>query len=88
MARINWLDRIPTIAGRWLKSNETDTHVTLTRADEPTEAGTALNASNMNQLIQFEDLNTADFKISGTTVSTKTKPINTYQNFMTGRLGG
>ena len=88
MARINFLDRIPTILGRWAKSNETATHVTLTRADEPVEAGTPLDGANLNALVQFADLSAEDFKVSGTNVSVKMKPMSTYQKFMTGRLWG
>lgn len=88
MPRINFFDRIPTILGRWAKSNETSTHVTLTRADEPVEEGTPLNGANLNALVQFADLNTEEFNVSGTDVSLRVKPMSTYQKFMTGRLWG
>ena len=67
MARINWVDRVPTKAGKWTKSDETSTTVTLTRADEPTEEGTPVNAANLNQMVQFADLS-GNFSVSVTNV--------------------
>lgn len=45
-------DRLPTLPGRWLVTHEDNTteYVTVTRADEPTEAGTSFNKALFGNL--------------------------------------
>ena len=74
----NWLDRVPTYPGRWkiTKSNGSIEYVTMERADEPTVAGTPLNAANMNALEQA----VVSAQSAATTAQTTANNANTTAN--------
>lgn len=55
---IEFVDRVSTYPNRYLVTPENGTayYVTLERADEPTKAGTPLNAATMNKLAALTDI--------------------------------
>lgn len=53
MALVDAVDRVPTQPGRWSKSNESSSYVTLTRADEPIKEGTIINRALIMALQGF-----------------------------------
>lgn len=55
---IEFKDRVSTYPNRYLVTleNGTNYYATLERADEPTNPGTPLNASTLNQLVALDDL--------------------------------
>ena len=71
MSLIPVIDRIPTLPGRWLVTHEDNSteYVTVTRADEPTEVGSAINRVLFNKLQDAVDIETT-FNANGSITET------------------